>query len=60
MGYRVQLIFLKCCPENVSFRKLMLGEKRQKNIAQQILQAHRTMYFLQLLKTNLLSKISVS
>ena len=53
---RVQLIFLKCCRENLSFRNLMLSEKEWKYVAQQISQAHRAINFSQLLKWILLSE----
>ena len=54
--YKVWLIFLKCCLENLSFRNLMLGEKEWKYVAQQFFPAHRTINFSQLLKWNLLSE----
>ena len=54
---RVWFIFWKCCHKNSSFCNLMLGEK---HVTQQIFPAHRAMYFLQLLKTNLLSETTVS
>ena len=54
------LIFLKCCPQNLSFRNLMLGEYRWKHIVQEIFQAHKTRYFSQLLKTDLLLEATIS
>ena len=57
---RVRLIFLKLCRENISFFSLMFGELELNHVAQQISPAHRTIYFLQLLVTNLLSKTQSS
>ena len=54
---RAWFIFWKCCHKNVSFCNLMLGANQ---VAQQIFPAHRAMYFLQLLNTNLLSETIVS
>ena len=59
INLRVWLIILKCCCENFSFRNLMLGEKEWKYVAQQISSVHSTMYFSELLKTNLLSETIV-
>ena len=42
---RVQLIFWKCCHENLSFLNLLLGEKGWKHVAQQISPVHSTIYF---------------
>ena len=54
--YRVQLIFLKCCSEKLSFRNLIWVNKDENMIPQQISLIHRTMYFSQLLKTNFFSE----
>ena len=55
---RVRLNFLNSCCENWS--NLMLGESGWKHVAQQIFLAHKTIYFSQLLRTNLLPKTIVS
>ena len=46
----------KICP----FTALCRGNKNKKNVAQQISTTHRTIYFLQLLETNLLSGTRIS
>ena len=56
---RIRLIFLKCCRENSFFHNIMLGQWRWNLIAQQISPAHRTMYFLKLLNTNLFSQTTI-
>ena len=50
---KVRVIFSKCRRENLSICNLMLVEERWKHIAQQIFPVHTTIYFSQLLKTNL-------
>ena len=39
-AYRVQLIFLKSCSENLSFHNLKFGEQTWKHMGQQIYPAH--------------------
>ena len=56
----VWLIFLNCRHENLSFHNFMLGKLRWKHIMQHIFPAYMTTYFLQLLKTNLLSETTIS
>ena len=57
--FRVQPIFLKYCCENLSFHNI--SDQRRKHILiQQIFPADRTIYFSQLLETNLLPKTTIS
>ena len=52
--------FLKCYCWTYPFATLCWVNNNEKNIAQQILPAHRTIYFSQTLETKLLSETTIS